>query len=86
MEVYRCLQTNTFTGRTGAERSNINEFSTKKQFNEVLKALKKFNKINLVFTMPNADLDSLIIFKMIKNFVKKNTMVNSHCLIAFTDW
>ena len=51
----------------------LNKFSTKKQFNEVLKALKKFNKINLVFTMPNADLDSLIIFKMIKNFVKKNT-------------
>ena len=50
----------------------LNKFSTKKQFNEVLKALKKFNKINLVFTMPNADLDSLIIFKMIKNFVKQN--------------
>jgi len=50
----------------------LNKFSSRKQFNEVLKALKKFNKINLVFTMPNADLDGKIIFKMIKDFVKKN--------------
>jgi len=50
----------------------LDKLSTKRKFNEVVGALKKFSKINFIFTMPNADLDSLIIFKMIKNFVKKN--------------
>jgi len=50
----------------------LNKFSSKRQFNEVLIALKKFNNINLIFTMPNADLDGRIIFKMLKNFVRKN--------------
>ena len=50
----------------------LNKFSAKKQFNEILIALKKFNNINLIFTMPNSDLEGQVIFKMIKNFVKKN--------------
>ena len=42
----------------------LNKFSAKKQFNEILIALKKFNNISLIFTMPNSDLDGKIIFKM----------------------
>ena len=50
----------------------LNKAKVKKQFNEVLKALKKIKNTNLVFTMPNSDLGNAIIFKMIKTFVKKN--------------
>tara|TARA_B100000029_G_scaffold465246_1_gene499793 strand:- start:706 stop:1866 length:1161 start_codon:yes stop_codon:yes gene_type:complete len=50
----------------------LNKISTKKQFYEILSALKKFNNINYIFTMPNADLEGRIIFRMIKNFVKRN--------------
>lgn len=50
----------------------LNKFSTKKTFNEIISALKKINNVTLIFTMPNADLESHTIFKMIKKFVKKN--------------
>ncbi len=58
----------------------LNKAKVKKQFNEVLKALKKVKKTNLVFTMPNSDLGNTIIFKMIKDFVKKNK--NSHFFVS----
>ena len=35
-------------------------------------SLKKFKDIKIIFTMPNADHDSKIIFKEINNFVRKN--------------
>jgi len=50
----------------------LNKLSVRKQFNEVLMALKKFNNTNLIFTMPNADIGGRIIYKMIKNFVKEH--------------
>ena len=50
----------------------LNKLSVRKQFNEVLMALKKFNNINLIFTMPNADIGGGVIYKMIKNFVKNH--------------
>ena len=50
----------------------LNKFSTKKNFNEILKALKTLDETNLIFTQPNSDLDSSIIFNMIKKYVKKN--------------
>jgi len=51
----------------------LNKSSTKKIFNEILLALgKEADHTCLIFTMPNADLESGIIFKMIKKFVKKN--------------
>ena len=58
----------------------LSKLSTKKQFQEVLSALKKFKNTNIVFTMPNADLDNRIIYRMIKNFVKNNK--NAHYFIS----
>ena len=49
------------------------EFSTaKKQFSELLRALRKNKDINLIFTKPNADTDGRIIIKQIEKFVKEN--------------
>jgi len=45
---------------------------SKKQIKEILKTLKKFKDAKIIFTMPNADQDSQIIYKEIKNFVKQN--------------
>ena len=39
---------------------------------QLLSALDSFKKINIIFTMPNADIDNEIIFKKIKSYVKKN--------------
>ena len=58
----------------------LNKLSIRKQFKEVLTALKKFNDTNLIFTMPNADMGGRIIYKMIKNFVKNHK--NAHYFIS----
>ena len=47
--------------------------STKKQFTELLAALKPLKETGLIFTLPNADTDSLIIIKLINDFVSKNS-------------
>ena len=44
----------------------------KSQFKELLLGIKYFNKINFIFTSPNADPGNREIILMIKNFVKKN--------------
>jgi len=41
-------------------------------FKILLKVLSNFNKIGLIFTMPNSDIKNDIFYKMIKEFVKKN--------------
>lgn len=46
--------------------------SSKNQIKEILDALKMFKNINILFTMPNADHNSKIIYKSISDFVKKN--------------
>ena len=46
--------------------------TSKKQIHEILNALEKFKDTKIIFTMPNADHDSGVIFKEIKNFVNKN--------------
>ena len=46
--------------------------TSKVQIKEILGALIKFKDIKIIFTMPNADHDSKIIFKEINNFVRKN--------------
>ena len=46
---------------------------TKKQFNEILKALKNIKNVNLIFTKPNSDSGSEQIIKMTKNFVRQNS-------------
>lgn len=50
----------------------LNNFSIKIEFNKLLNVLKKQKDTNLIFTMPNSDQGSDLIFKMVKNFVKKN--------------
>ena len=50
---------------------------TKKQFNEILKALKNIKNVNFIFTKPNSDSGSDQIIKMIKNFVRKNSNARS---------
>ncbi len=49
-----------------------NRKNLKKDFSEVLKSLKKFNDIQIIFTKANVDVDGNIINKMISNFVKNN--------------
>jgi GDP/UDP-N,N'-diacetylbacillosamine 2-epimerase (hydrolysing) len=46
------------------------------QIHELLKALHGFKDTCLIFTMPNADMDSGIIFELIEKFVLKNS--NAH--------
>ena len=50
----------------------LNKESTKKNFMSLLNALKKFKNTNIIFTMPNHDIDSSIIHSLILNFVRKN--------------
>ena len=50
----------------------LNKESTKKNFTSLLNALKKLKNTNIIFTMPNYDIDSSIIHTLILNFVKKN--------------
>lgn len=50
----------------------IKKNMTRIYISEILKALKLFQDSRIIFTMPNADHESKIIFKEINNFVKKN--------------
>ena len=47
--------------------------SSKKYMNEILEALKEFNEPNLIFTVPNADMDGRIIISMIEEYANTNT-------------
>ncbi len=44
----------------------------KKPFQEILKSIKNFKDIQFLFTKSNADTNSMVINKMIDNFVRKN--------------
>ena len=46
--------------------------TSKEQMFELLSALKELSSTNIFFTMPNADTDGRIIFKLIDDFVSKN--------------
>ena len=56
----------------GYHPETINKFSSKKNLSEILKALKKLKNTTIIFTMPNADMDSKIIYNLMKKFVHKN--------------
>lgn len=43
--------------------------TSRQQMEELLAALEGLNDTNIIFTMPNADTDGRILFKMIENFV-----------------
>lgn len=47
--------------------------TSKNQMNELLNSLADLKETGLIFTMPNSDTDSKVIFEMIQNFVKENT-------------
>ena len=46
--------------------------STKKQFLELLEALRPLKETGLIFTLPNADTDGLVVIKLINEFVSNN--------------
>lgn len=46
--------------------------TSKQQLSYLLKELELLTDTNIIFTLPNADTDSRIIYKMIKNFVSSN--------------
>ena len=48
------------------------EKKTLNDFKELLKVLKHFKDKLIIFTMPNPDTGNLLIYKLIKQFVKKN--------------
>ena len=54
----------------------LNKKSTKKNFKELTIALKKLKDTTIIFTMPNYDIESLVIHKLIKQFTRENK--NSH--------
>lgn len=49
----------------------LNKDSTKKNFTILLSVLKKLKNTNIIFTMPNHDIDCSIIHSLTLNFVKK---------------
>ena len=51
--------------------------TSEKQMNEILMALKGLKNTHLIFTMPNADTDGRIIFKMIEDFVNNHPHAKS---------
>jgi len=50
----------------------LDQSSSEEQMKELLAALEELEDTHLIFTMPNADTDSRIIFKLIKDFVQKH--------------
>ncbi|TGK14572.1 UDP-N-acetylglucosamine 2-epimerase [Leptospira stimsonii] len=51
----------------------LEKSSSKVQMKELLDALKERSDVNYIFTMPNADSDSRVIFNMIEEFVNSNS-------------
>ena len=51
--------------------------TSEKQMNEIFMALKELKNTHLIFTMPNADTDGRIIFKMIEDFVNNHPHAKS---------
>ena len=51
--------------------------TSEKQMNEILMVLKELKNTHLIFTMPNADTDGRIIFKMIEDFVNNHPYAKS---------
>ncbi len=59
--------------------TTLDKQNSKKSFRALLDALDQLNDIGIIFTMPNADPDSKIIFKMINEFVS----INNHRSVSF---
>ncbi len=50
----------------------LEDGSTSKHFRQILLAIKEIKNTSIIFTMPNNDPEYSVVFKMVKNFVKKN--------------
>ena len=59
--------------------------TSKNQMNELLHSLSALKETGLIFTMPNADTDSKVLFEMIQNFVQKNTNAKFSLLLDNSD-
>ena len=55
----------------------LSKISAEDQINELLKALKNFSHVGIIFTMPNADSGSKVITHLIDDFVKSNDNAKS---------
>lgn len=51
----------------------LDNSTAKNQMNELLLALSELKDTNLIFTMPNADAESQVIFQLIHDFVQQNS-------------
>jgi GDP/UDP-N,N'-diacetylbacillosamine 2-epimerase (hydrolysing) len=51
----------------------LDSSTAKNQMNELLLALSKLKDTKLIFTMPNADAESQVIFQLIHEFVQQNS-------------
>jgi GDP/UDP-N,N'-diacetylbacillosamine 2-epimerase (hydrolysing) len=51
--------------------------TSKNQIKEIIKALRMFKNEGIIFSMPNADHNSKVIYREISNFVKKNKNVKA---------
>ncbi len=52
--------------------------TSQQQMAELLMALEKLEDTHLIFTMPNADTDSRVLFDMVKQFVNKHSHACAH--------
>jgi len=60
--------------------------STRNQINELLWALSAFPNITQIFTMPNADPDSLVIYEQITKYVKKHANAYAFKSMGFENY
>ena len=58
--------------------------TSKNQMNELLIPFS-LKETGLIFTMPNADTDSKVLFEMIQNFVQKNTNAKVYASLDNSD-
>lgn len=56
----------------------LEKSTSREQMHELLMALKKLKDVGLIFTMPNADTDSRILFQQIRDFCDSNPLANSY--------
>ena len=55
----------------------LEENTSKKQFNEILKALNHFKNAKIIFTLPNSDTFGRVVIDLINNYVQNN---KSNCI------
>ena len=56
----------------------LEESSSSEQMKELLIALRKFNDVGMIFTMPNADTDGRILFQQINDFCQSHPIARAY--------